>query len=71
VAPSTRPAQEHTTQVNVTMTVDPSGQVRDVTARGSRRRELQSCIGNSVRGWRFPAAYAETEVAFPLTFVGQ
>jgi hypothetical protein len=69
VEPSARP-QEHATQVNVTMTVSPSGQVRDVSARGSRRRELQSCIESSVRGWRFPSASAETEVAFPLTFVG-
>lgn len=65
-------SQEHATQLSVTMTVSPSGQVRDASARGDRRRgELESCIEDSVRSWRFPAASAETVVAFPVTFVGQ
>ena len=67
-----RSAQAHgSTQVTVTITVTPSGQVRDVVARGDRQRELESCIENSVRGWRFPAASAETVVDLPLTFVGR
>jgi hypothetical protein len=72
VAPDSGSQSHASTQISVTMTVSPSGQVRDASARGGRRRrELESCIEGSVRGWRFPAASADTVVAFPLTFVGQ
>jgi hypothetical protein len=72
VAPASGSQAHTSTQISVTMTVSPVGQVRDASARaGGRRRELESCVEDSVRGWRFPAASADTVVAFPFTFVGQ
>jgi outer membrane biosynthesis protein TonB len=72
VAPSSRslPAPANT-PVTVIVTVAASGQVRDVSARANGRRELESCIENSVRSWRFPTSSSDTVITIPLMFAGQ
>lgn len=72
VAPSSRalPAPANT-PVTVTVTVAASGQVRNVSARARGRRQLESCIENSVQSWRFPSASVDTVITIPLLFAGK
>jgi hypothetical protein len=72
VAPSSRSAAAPAnTQVTVTVTVAASGQVQDVSVRAGGRQQLESCIVNNVRRWRFPAASLDTVITIPLMFAGQ
>jgi hypothetical protein len=58
-------------QASVTLTVAPSGLVRNASARAGGRHDLEACIESSVRSWRFPPAEVGTVVGIPLMFAGQ
>jgi uncharacterized phage protein gp47/JayE len=59
-----------TGEVNLAMSIEPSGRVTSVTARaiGISGRNLEKCIRSAAKRWRFPSANTETLVDYPLVF---
>jgi hypothetical protein len=55
-------------RMDVTVTLAPSGRVKDVTAEGSAPGGLAECIAASVRRWRFPASSEGGPAKFPIIF---
>ena len=57
-------------RMDVTVTVAPSGRVKDAEAVGAGPGGLAECIVASVRRWRFPASSAGGPAQFPIVFSG-
>jgi len=55
-------------RLDVTVTVAPSGRVKNVSAAGSGPGGLAECIEASVRRWRFPASSEGGPAKFPIVF---
>jgi tRNA A-37 threonylcarbamoyl transferase component Bud32 len=55
-------------RLDVSMQVRISGQTGAVRVEGQALAGVNDCVAESVKSWRFPAAGAETPVAFPLVF---
>jgi predicted Zn finger-like uncharacterized protein len=55
-------------RLDVTVTVAPSGRVKDVTSTGEGPGGLAECIEASVRRWRFPESSDGGPARFPLVF---
>ena len=57
-------------RMDVTVTVAPSGRVKDANAVGDGPGGLAECIVASVRRWRFPASSEGGPAQFPIVFSG-
>lgn len=55
-------------RMDVTVTVAPSGRVKNASAAGSGPGGLAECIEASVRRWRFPASSEGGPAKFPIVF---
>jgi hypothetical protein len=55
-------------RLDVSVTVAPSGRVKNVSAAGSGPGGLAECIEASVRRWRFPASSEGGPAKFPIVF---
>ncbi len=55
-------------RLDVTVTVAPSGRVKNVTSTGDGPGGLAECIEASVRRWRFPESSEGGPAKFPLVF---
>ncbi|MGB8221727.1 MAG: AgmX/PglI C-terminal domain-containing protein [Polyangiales bacterium] len=55
-------------RLDVTVTVAPSGRVKNVSAEGDGPGGLAECIEASVRRWRFPESSEGGPAKFPLVF---
>ncbi len=63
-------AKAPTGEVNLAMSIEPSGRVTSVsaTAPGVSGKNLEKCIRSAAKRWRFPSANTETQVDYPLVF---
>jgi len=67
------PGVPSSAKVTASITVEPTGQVREVSVAGAPRGYpgLARCIEGIVRRWRFPRASARTITSVPFMFVGR
>lgn len=63
-------AKAPTGEVNLAMSIDPTGRVTQViaSAPGVSGRSLDKCLRSAAKRWRFPSANTETQVDYPLVF---
>jgi len=64
------PGVAPTGAVKLRFVIEPKGFVSkvEVFAGEGRGRELEACLGQRIRSWKFPAADAPTVVEYPLVF---
>lgn len=55
-------------RLEATVHVGKSGEVADVEVERGRLAGLAPCVEKVVRGWKFPAAKADTHATLPLIF---
>jgi hypothetical protein len=55
-------------RLDITVTVAPSGRVKNVTSEGSGPGGLAECVEASVRRWRFPDSAEGGPARFPIVF---
>jgi predicted Zn finger-like uncharacterized protein len=60
--------QEGAIKVTVNVTVGTSGTSKGVTTQGSGLGNMNDCIKQAVKRWRFPQSGGDSEFAFPLVF---
>jgi predicted Zn finger-like uncharacterized protein len=60
--------QEGAIKVTVNVTVGTSGMSKGVTTQGSGLGNMNDCIKQAVKRWRFPQSGGDSEFAFPLVF---
>jgi hypothetical protein len=60
--------QEGAIKVTVNVTVGMSGSSKGVTTQGTGLGNMNECIKQAVKRWRFPQSGGDSEFAFPLVF---
>jgi predicted Zn finger-like uncharacterized protein len=60
--------QEGAIKVTVNVTVGTSGMSKGVATQGTGLGNMNECIKQAVKRWRFPQSGGESEFAFPLVF---
>lgn len=60
--------QEGAIKVTVNVTVGTSGMSKGVTTQGAGLGNMNECIKQAVKRWRFPQSGGDSEFAFPLVF---
>lgn len=61
--------QEGAIQLDVNVVVATGGGTKSVSLKGDGLGNMTECVRNSLLRWRFPAAGATSEFAFPLVFM--
>jgi predicted Zn finger-like uncharacterized protein len=60
--------QQETIKVKVSVVVGESGSVKSTSTQGTGLGQMNECLKQSVKRWRFPASSGESEFEFPLVF---
>lgn len=57
-----------TVRLDVSVTIELTGRVTNVSATGGELSSLRGCVEAAVRRWRFPSSGADSQTRFPVLF---